>query len=47
MKKLEEIEKEAILQRLEYYNGNISKTAISLAINRQTIVSKLKKWNVK
>jgi transcriptional regulator with PAS, ATPase and Fis domain len=44
-KTLEEIEKEAIQTCLKTYNNNISKTAKSLNISRNTLYLKLKQYN--
>lgn len=44
-KTLEEIEKEAILTCLKTYGNNISKTAKSLNISRNTLYLKLKQYN--
>ncbi len=41
------IEKQLIVERLLLYNGNITKIAASLAISRQNLQYKLKKYNLK
>ncbi|NFN85646.1 PAS domain S-box protein [Clostridium sporogenes] len=43
---LEEIEKEAIINTLNEYNRNMSKSAKSLGITRATLYSKIKKYNI-
>ena len=42
---LKEIEITAIKQRLTFCNYNVSKTALSLGINRATLNNKLKRMN--
>ncbi|WP_409070086.1 sigma-54-dependent Fis family transcriptional regulator [Clostridium sp. FAM 1755] len=43
---LEEIEKEAIINTLNEYNRNMSKSAKALGITRATLYSKIKKYNI-
>jgi len=43
---LEEIEKEAIINTLNEYNRNMSKSAKVLGITRATLYSKIKKYNI-
>ncbi len=43
-KRLEEVEREQILQTLEQFNGNRQQTAVSLGIGVRTLGLKLKKW---
>ncbi|OOO63430.1 sigma-54-dependent Fis family transcriptional regulator [Clostridium tepidum] len=43
---LEEIEKEAIINTLNEYNRNMSKTAKALGITRATLYAKIKKYNI-
>jgi transcriptional regulator with PAS, ATPase and Fis domain len=43
---LENIEEEAIIKTLQYYDNNISKSAKSLGISRNTLYLKLKKYNI-
>ena len=43
---LAEIEKNKIVERLHFYNGNISKTAEELGISRAALYRKLEKYNI-
>ncbi len=43
---LEQIEKNAIIEALKKYNGNLSEAAKELAISRQTIYNKMNKYNI-
>lgn len=44
---LENIEKETIINAIKYNNYNISKTAKSLGVSRNTLYLKIKKYNIK
>ena len=44
---LEEIEKQVILKALEFYQGNKTKTALSLGIAVRTLDNKLEKYITK
>lgn len=46
LKTLDDIEKEAIEQTLEFYNGNISQTARSLDISRGALYRRLQKYQI-
>jgi len=46
IKKLEELEKESIINALKVANGNISKAACLLGVARNTFYTKLKKYNI-
>jgi DNA-binding NtrC family response regulator len=46
LKTLDDIEKEAIEQTLEFYNGNISQTARSLGISRGALYRRLQKHQI-
>ncbi len=43
---LDEIEKNAIIKTINKHNGNLSETASTLGITRQTLYNKLKKYNI-
>lgn len=43
---LKDLEIKAIIQTLKNYEGNISKTAMALGINRNTLYDKMKKYNI-
>jgi len=43
---LKDVEIKAIVQTIEDYEGNISKTAMTLGINRNTLYDKMKKYNI-
>jgi DNA-binding NtrC family response regulator len=44
LEKLEEIERQAILQALRQHNFNRTETALALGISRRTLIYKLQKW---
>ena len=43
---LKDIEMKAIIQTLQDCEGNITKTATALGINRNTLYDKMKKYNI-
>lgn len=43
---LEDIEKEAIINAIKYNNYNVTKTAKSLGVSRNTLYLKIKKYNI-
>jgi DNA-binding NtrC family response regulator len=44
MERLDEIERQAILQALRQHDGNRTETARSLGISRRALIYKLQKW---
>lgn len=44
---LEEVERQAILQALEHYKGNLSRVAISLGLSRASLYRRLEKFGIK
>jgi len=45
-KTLQEIEKKAIMDSLQFHQGNLSETAKELNISRQTIYNKMKLYDI-
>ncbi len=43
---LKDVEMKAIMETLKVHKGNISKTAMALGINRNTLYDKMKKYNI-
>ena len=43
---LEDIEKEAIINAIKYNDYNVTKTAKSLGVSRNTLYLKIKKYNI-
>lgn len=43
---LGEVEKQKIVERLQFFNGNISKTAEDLGVSRASLYRKLEKYNI-